>query len=378
MRHGALEIREEAAWIAPPELEAGATLSDVSLAEEGKTDSCASCGKPSVNRLKTDVDDVPLCDACSDRLRSGEAVGYVVPTEAEPPPPPEERFGALFEAARVLLEQGGAEEDQVIPTLAFANEIGQGLVNLLAVRRRLVEASQDPEEWERASDEFIGCYRSLRPVGVADGVVILERMPVSIRIQTDPDEGAPEEIYIAVHRHRRLAKAEHVAQLYERTLYDADVSYDEQRTGHLSFDFGARGLVITVQNGPEVQRSKQRRSTFRAKRTSFLHPRLVGEFYRMLLGSSSSDGFARHLAARRRGAPPFADNLIPACVAFYLRDYGKISSRGEVHRLLNEHVLRDTHKSLPLDTSGGSETNQLWTSVGKVGQALYDSSYTLF
>ncbi len=93
------------------------------LAEEGKSETCASCGKPGVNRLLTDKDDVPLCEECSDRLRTGEVVTHFVPTEAEPPPPPEERFGALFEAARALLEDA-AEEDQIIPTLAFANEIG--------------------------------------------------------------------------------------------------------------------------------------------------------------------------------------------------------------------------------------------------------------
>jgi hypothetical protein len=371
-------MREEGARAAPLRSQACATLSTVSLTEEGKTDPCASCGEPGVNRLKTEVDDVPLCGACSDRLRSGEAVGYFVPTEAEPPPPHEERFGALFEAARVLIEQGSAEEDQIIPTLAFANEMGQGLVNLLSIRHRLVEASGDSEEWERVSDEFVGRYGSLRPVRIADGVVILERLPVSMRIETGPDEGAPEGIDITVHKHRRLAKPEHVAQLYERVMSDANVPHDEQRTGQLSFDFSARGLVITVHNGTVAERLKRRSPEFRSKTASFPHPRLVREFYRMLLGSSSGDGFARHLAERRRGAPPFADNLIPACVAFYLRNYGKINSRGEDHRLINEHVLRDTHKSLPLDTIGSSETNQLWTGVGRVGQALYDSSYTLF
>jgi hypothetical protein len=120
----------------------------------------------------------------------------------------------VIEAARVLLKQGGAEEEQIIPTLlAFANEIGQGLVDLVRLRCRLVEASGDAEEWERASDEFVGRYGSLRPARVADGVVILERLPVSIRIETDPDEGTPEEVNITVHAHRRLAKPEHVAHL---------------------------------------------------------------------------------------------------------------------------------------------------------------------
>ncbi len=251
-------------------------------------------------------------------------------------------------------------------------------MELLSVNSILVEASGDPDEWESAADRFVGRYGSLRPVRVADGVLILERLPVSVRIETDPDEGTPEVVRITVHAHRRLAKPEHVALLYERILSDATVPHDDQQTGHLSYDFGARGLVIAVHNRIVTRGPKGRHSTLEAKKTSFPHPRIVQEFYRMLLGSTSGDGFARHLAERKRGAPPFADNLIPACVAFYLREYGKIDSRGEIHRHLNEHVLRDTHKSLPLDTIGSSATNQLWRDVDKVGQALYDSSYTLF
>jgi hypothetical protein len=171
-----------------------------------------------------------------------------VPTEEESSPPPEERFGALFEAARVLLRQGGDEEEQIIPTLAFVNQIGEDL-RLASLRRRLVEASADAEHWERASDGFVRRYGSLRPAGVADGVVVLERLPVSVRIGFDPDEGTPEEVDITVHAHRRLAEPEHVAQLYERTLSDAGVPHDEQHAGHLSFDFDARNLVITVRNG---------------------------------------------------------------------------------------------------------------------------------
>jgi len=183
------------------------------------------------------VVDVPLCDDCTDHLTFDERLGsYFVTTAIEPLPPPEQRFHALFEAARVLLEQGGAEEDQIIPTLAFANLLGQGFVNLLSIRRRLVEASGDPEEWARASDEFVGRYGSLRPVRVADGVAILERLPVSVPIRTDPYEATPGAVDITVHPHRRLAKAEHVARLYERVLSNADISADEQNVGSLSFD----------------------------------------------------------------------------------------------------------------------------------------------
>ena len=39
------------------------------------------------------------------------------------PSAPEERFADLFKAARALLKKGITEEDQIYPTLAFANEL---------------------------------------------------------------------------------------------------------------------------------------------------------------------------------------------------------------------------------------------------------------
>ena len=59
--------------------------------------------------------------------------------------PPEERFADLFKAARILLEMGISEEDQIYPTLAFANELGQG-VEIIEQKERLVSA------WEDGSD----------------------------------------------------------------------------------------------------------------------------------------------------------------------------------------------------------------------------------
>jgi hypothetical protein len=63
-----------------------------------------------------------------------------------------------------------------------------------------------------------------------------------------------------------------------------------------------------------------------------------------------------------------------------LRKYGKIESRKEIHRLLNEHVLCETRKALPEEAYGSSETNQLWTDASnpaKVGNPLMDAAHTL-
>ena len=80
-------------------------------------------------------------------------------------------------------------------------------------------------------------------------------------------------------------------------------------------------------------------------------------------------------------------NLVPACVAFYLRDEharqgGARRSRAEVHRILNEHVLCAAGRTpLPDDALPGPETNKLWGDVkntSKVGDPLFAAGRTLF
>jgi hypothetical protein len=101
-----------------------------------------------------------------------------VPTEEVIPPPAEERFDELFRAARMLLEVN-AGEDQIIPTLALANAIGQDVPHLIAARRRLLKLSEDRQAWNNEVDKFVRRYGSLRPVRVVDGILILEKLPVS-------------------------------------------------------------------------------------------------------------------------------------------------------------------------------------------------------
>src|SRR5688572_21364528 len=83
----------------------------MSTSKQEGDERCASCGKPATTQFVTELDNVPLCEGCSDRLLAGEAVTYFPPTEEEPSPPPEKRFADLFKAARVLLRDGKAEED---------------------------------------------------------------------------------------------------------------------------------------------------------------------------------------------------------------------------------------------------------------------------
>jgi hypothetical protein len=216
--------------------------------EPKKYEQCASCGSSGVRTLKILADEVLTCDSCADRLRAGEAVCFCLPTEEEPPPRPEERFADLFKAARVLLEMGISEEDQIYPTLAFAAELGQGVV-IFEEKEHLVSA------WEGGSDiwaDAVGAFSrrcpSIKPVEVVDGVVILERVPMSVRINNYPiqDVEVPRVIVLAIYPHTKPPTLEQIAARYDRELAVADIPHTESKDGRLEFSSRDGHLLIEV------------------------------------------------------------------------------------------------------------------------------------
>jgi hypothetical protein len=352
----------------------------MSASEPVGSERCASCGEPATTQLVTELDNVPLCEGCSDHLRAGGAIAYFPPTEEEPPPPPEKRFAELLKAARVLLSDGIAEEDQIYPTLAFANELGQGLVDFIEEKERLVSAWEDDSgSWGEAVDGFSWRHPSIRPVEVVDGVVILERVPVDVRIHNYPleDVEVPRVVVLSVYPHKRPPTLEQVAARYDKELLTARIPHAADNKGRFEFSFREGYLLIEVHHSRTSIPPEHMGAVFRDGKPEFPHPRLVGGFYNMLLGTTSKDGFARHLVTRRRGPTPPSDTVIPACVAFYLRDYGGMKQGMEAHRLLNEYVLRGHWKKLP-EGHSDSASNQLWRDADKVKNKLLGAAYALY
>jgi len=184
------------------------------------------------------------------------------------------------------------------------------------------------------------------------------------------------EVVIAVYPHTRPASSERVADLYKRTLSAAgDSSWDsyESRTGSMCAEYRENYLLIVVEHADKTVPAKYRGTEFR--KPMFPLPAKVGEHYELLMGKPSGVGFARHLTTRKRGPAPEAVNMVAACVAFHLRTF--IGSPKEIHRVLNEHVLRETRKSLPEEGYSSSETNQLWRDVEKVKGRLLAASHPL-
>jgi hypothetical protein len=311
-------------------------------------------------------------------MRSGLRLDYRLPTRDDSQLPVEERFDELFTAARVLLKEN-EEENRIIPTLALANEIGQGRPHLIAEKQRLLELGSNIQVWDEEANSFTRRYGGLRPVRVEQEILVLEKLPVFVTVGYAMVRKTSEEVVISVYPHRRLATADEVTSRYEKVLSDAGVLYGEPKTANPSFSFYGRTLELRVKSGTVIERLDQPQGFgYGIDKASFPHPRLVGEFYNMLL-SKAGGGFREELAIRTAGEPPEAQNLVPACVAFLLRAYG-LEGRKDIHHLLNEHVLCEIGSELQLGYTDNA-TYMLWRSVKNealVRGPLLDAAWTLF
>jgi hypothetical protein len=165
----------------------------------------------------------PRCEGCSDDRTYNRRALFLTRGSEEPP---EVRFAGVFEAARVLLEDG-ADEDRVFPTLAWAGlEVRDGGGKRAELRVSLAEASGNPEEWERLTRDLSERTGRIRPIEVVGGVLVLERAPVAVKVW----EGPKPEVWIEVMPRSRPASPKEVASLYEQTMREQGLPCEEERT----------------------------------------------------------------------------------------------------------------------------------------------------
>jgi hypothetical protein len=327
---------------------------------------CASCGKywePLDYRGL-----FPRCGACcADRTHDRREL-FLVKESKEPP---EVRFAGVFGAARRLIEDS-ADEDRVFPTLAYAGlEVRDGGSKWAELRVSLAEASGSPEEWERLTGDLLESTGRIRPIEVVGGVLVLERAPVSVKVW----EGPEPEVWIEVMPRSRPASPEEVASLYEQTMSEHGLPCEEERAISLTSFLTEHHLRLTIEPvflGIHVG-DGQPDGRFPTRG-------LVGDTCRGLL----EGGLGQSLRGRKRGRGWKPETLVPAIVAFYLRTYGGMVGRKEIHRLLNERVLEPTRKislshleRLPVDGSSTSLSNQLWENVERAHKQLIRTMHSL-
>lgn len=303
------------------------------------------------------------CEECGARRKAGESVRllFAEPRRHVEPSPPEERFGGLFESARVLLEER-AGEDTMLPTLAMEGLIigGGETGGWSELKRSLRQAWEDADAWEAEKVRCAERPGTATPVEVIRGAVILERVPVVVRIGR---QGARIESIVIELTPGEPPEPGEVAKAYKRVLEDAGgASYYHERAVSLDLVFNDYQLRIGV-------KPAQAHMGF-GHEGAFPAPYVLEELYESI---KSGPVGSRSVRTRSRGGPMVPDNMAPAAVALFLRIFGGVTWK-QVYELVNQHVLRGTWKDkIPedeLDPKHVSRTKQLKNSVETVRRHL--------
>jgi hypothetical protein len=322
---------------------------------------CAICGKPAV----ASYGDAYFCEKHWEQLHEEGFISFFPPVN-EPPPPPEEAFSELFRVARVLFANNVAEEEQIIPTLAFANRAST-LSELKALRDQFAKIEDNGALREQFSADFYQRFRGLMPVAVSDEVLILRRVPMFVNAVRYSGATVVKEVVIDVFM--RSVTPDEVAERYERWLVEEGLAYEKSSQGTFGWEFSDFYLAMTVGSGRELNAGQVARMSLSGRQPVFPPPLLVAALYESLKGSVNSRrfrGFAYALGGRQSGRAASPDNLIPACVAWYLREPGGISEKHRLASLLNQHLLAPCGKR----DVGVTSDNALWKNIDKVADSI--------
>jgi hypothetical protein len=322
---------------------------------------CAICGKPAV----ASYGDTYFCERHREQLHKEGAIAVFSPVN-EPPPPPEVAFSELLRVARVLLAKNVAEEERIIPTLAFANRVS-ALPELKSLKDQFAKIEDNGALREQFSADFYPRFRGLLPVAVSDEVLILRSVPMFVNAVRYSGATVVKEVVIDVFM--RSVTPDEVAEHYERRLVEEGLAYDKSSQGTFGWRFSDAYLAMTVDSGKELNEGQVARMSLSGRQPVFPPPQLVAALYESLKGSVNSRrfrGFAYALGGRQSGRATSPDNLIPACVAWYLQETGGISDKHRLARLLNQHLLAPCGKR----DVGVTSDNALWKNLDKVADSI--------
>ena len=296
-----------------------------------------------------------LCEKCSNEA----AAGVEVPLE----------YAELFRVARLLFHAGVEDENQIIPTLVFAANLGE-MPHLREVKDGLATLTNEDGTWKDLRFQVSWFFdRMVALMDTIEGVPILQQSPFVVTYVTN-EQGNVNEVAIDVFMHG--VQAEKVAGIYERYLKLHNVEVDPDR-GDISYKVHEDFIRIVAR--PEtisVDAADGRILPLRSGPPRLPDPLVVAGMYKLLKGSRSPGmfkGFRSVLAGRERGKPAGADILIPACVGWYVAGRGDLSEQTEerrrVVRILNQEFLGPCGKE-----HQGESSSQFWRDVRNVSDAI--------
>jgi hypothetical protein len=320
---------------------------------------------PSDSAVEPEPGDVSFCEEHWAYLNEKGPIAVFSQTD-EPPPPAEELFGEVFRAARVMLDENITDEELIIPTLAFANQ-ASGLPELQAVKDSFAETADDHGRREEFLRDFRQRFKGLEPRCLSDGVLILESKRLSPEVFRYPNTPILKEIEIDVFM--RSVKPQEVADCYKLELEQEGVPYDESSEGSFVYRGYPTHLSLVVGPGKNLNADQVARLSSTRRQLIFPPPELVRGFYDDLKGSVYREtvrGFTHVLGGRQSGEAAKADNLIPACVAWYLRKQGGVADDHRLARLLNREILAK-HGKQEIGVNSGQA---MWKGIDKVGDSI--------
>jgi hypothetical protein len=249
---------------------------------------------------------------------------------------PEKRCARLCKAARVLLEDRRADEDEIFPTLRLASAMGEPRFRLQHWRVKMVRVvGEVPILRRRAYNAYAD--RGLMPSA------------------SDPIRA----IYVVVSPSKRKTTADDIAEAYGNVLEHEDLAWGNRggQVWHLFYTPDLLQLELMA-NYPFVSDPALR---------SWPSPAIVGSYAGAVIEEAGED-----LVLRKRGGEMSPDNLILAIVAQTLADAvprrGTKINRKEVHRLLDSHVLCAAPWRKPLEDGNVDDVRALWRNVKKVAR----------
>jgi hypothetical protein len=358
-------------------LPTGGTHVTTSDSSAGASELCSQCGEKrlavtqlTIRLVSGEMENTPLCEECRDRLleqwQEHNYLAFCPPAGEEPRPLPQDEFKELFRAAKTLFKRGIAEEELIIPTLVFANR-ASALPRLKAIRDEFSRIQDTDTLREQFSTDFYQRFKGLTPVTLSDEVLILRWLPIFLNAVKYSETTVVKEIVIDVFM--RSVDPEQVAEHYRRWLNEQGLTYDKSSRGTFSWMFSNAHLAMTVGPGKELNEGQVSRLFSSGRQLMFPPPQLVGDLYSGLKGSVNPRrfrGFAYALGGRQSGPATSPANLIPACVAWYLREQGGISDKHRLARLLNQHLLKPCRKR----EIGVTSDNPVWKNIDKVADSI--------
>jgi hypothetical protein len=196
-------------------------------------------------------------------------------------------------------------------------------------RQGLLQAWGDAEAWEHEKARLWERPGTVTPVRVIGSTVILERVPVVVRVVRSG--GRIEGIVIEL-TPGKPPEPEEVADAYRRTLESAGVSRYHERAVSIDYAFNDYRLRIGV-------RPKQVHMGF-GYEGAFPAPDIFREEYERRMAGTFGSRSGRTRAA---GGPMAPDNSIPAIVAFYLRIFGQVSWK----QVYSIRTVSESSRSVP-------------------------------